>query len=299
MRPFFSIIIPTYNRCLMVKKSIESIINQTFNNWECIVVNDGSTDETQIEVEKICHLDNRVKLINQINSERAIARNKGAQNANGQYYIFLDSDDYFGPGHLENIFNEINQNTEPHEMYFTNGTIVHNSKEELIEKEPIPESLPIDFFLNHSVVPARVCLHASIFDQFEFDPRTIIVEDTVLWTEILATKKIKYLPINSVFYNLHENNSVNIQKNNAYLKRLKGLKVLFNKKSVGKQISKSIKKKHLNRCYLGIAEFYEIKKNEWKSIYWIIKSILFFPNLDLKHKLVKILFLSKFAFSRN
>lgn len=298
MNPFFSIIIPTYNRCLMVKKSIESIQNQTYKNWECIVVNDGSTDNTQVEVEKISIEDSRVKLINQINSERAISRNNGAKIAKGEYFIFLDSDDYFENTHLEELEHAIKLDSQVIDMYFTNGTVLKGNSKEVIVNHTIPNLIPFDYFLNNSVVPARVCLHARIFKEFKFDPRTIIVEDTVLWTEILALKKIKYLPLTSVVYNLHENNSVNIQKNNAYFQRMKGLKVLFDKKSVGKQISKSTKRKHLNRCYLGIAEFYEYKKQFLKSIYWIIKSIILFPKYDLKHKFVRILFLSKFIINK-
>ena len=298
MNPFFSIIIPTYNRCLMVKKSIESIQNQTYKNWECIVVNDGSTDNTQVEVEKISIEDSRVKLINQINSERAISRNNGAKIAKGEYFIFLDSDDYFENTHLEELEHTIKLDDQVIDMYFTNGTILKGNSKEVIVNHTIPNLIPFDYFLNNSVVPARVCLHARIFKEFKFDPRTIIVEDTVLWTEILALKKIKYLPLTSVVYNLHENNSVNIQKNNAYFQRMKGLKVLFDKKSVGKQISKSTKRKHLNRCYLGIAEFYEYNKQFLKSIYWIIKSIILFPKYDLKHKFVRILFLSKFVINK-
>ena len=282
----------------MVKKSIESIQNQTYKNWECIVVNDGSTDNTQVEVEKITNEDSRVKLINQINSERAISRNNGAKLAKGQYFIFLDSDDYFENTHLEELEHAIKLDSQVIDMYFTNGTVLKGNSKEVIVNHTIPNLIPFDYFLNNSVVPARVCLHARIFKEFKFDPRTIIVEDTVLWTEILALKKIKYLPLTSVVYNLHENNSVNIQKNNAYFQRMKGLKVLFDKKSVGKQISKSTKRKHLNRCYLGIAEFYEYKKQFLKSIYWIIKSIILFPKYDLKHKFVRILFLSKFVINK-
>lgn len=296
MKPYFSIIIPTYNRCELVKKCILSIQDQIFKDWECIIINDGSTDNTHFEIEDFIKSDTRIKLINQKNSERAIARNNGAKIALGEYYIFLDSDDSFEKEHLYNLYKSIRNEDQIHEMYFTNGKYLKESNiQELIVKDTIPSPIPIDFFLSNSVIPARVCLHHSIFNTYSFDPRTIIVEDTVLWTEILDTHLVKYLPVTSVIYHLHEYNSVNIEKFNAYLKRLNGLKVLFNKKKVGKKIPIATKRKHLNRCYYGISDYYSYNNRKLKSIYWILKSIILFPELDQKYKFVRLLFLLKFT----
>ncbi len=298
-KPFFSIVIPTYNRCELVKKCILSIQDQTFKDWECIVINDGSTDNTHTEIADFIKSDARITLINQLNSERAISRNNGAKIAKGEYFIFIDSDDSFEKEHLQNLHISIQAEDQIHEMYFTNGKYLRaNNTQELIIKDTIPSPIPIDFFLSNSVVPARVCLHHSIFNTHSFDPRTIIVEDTVLWTEILDNHRVKYLPVTSVMYHLHENNSVNIEKHNAYLQRLNGLKVLFYKKNVGDKIPNATKRKHLNRCYFGISDYYAFQEKKIKSIYWILKSIILFPELDLKHKFVSLLFLLKFVKSK-
>ncbi len=298
-KPFFSIVIPTYNRCELVKKCILSIQDQTFKDWECIVINDGSTDNTHTEIADFIKSDARITLINQLNSERAISRNNGAKIAKGEYFIFIDSDDSFEKEHLQNLHISIQAEDQIHEMYFTNGKYLRaNNTQELIIKDTIPSPIPIDFFLSNSVVPARVCLHHSIFNTHSFDPRTIIVEDTVLWTEILDNHRVKYLPVTSVMYHLHENNSVNIEKHNAYLQRLNGLKVLFYKKNVGDKIPNATKRKHLNRCYFGISDYYAFQDKKIKSIYWILKSIILFPELDLKHKFVSLLFLLKFVKSK-
>jgi glycosyltransferase involved in cell wall biosynthesis len=298
MKPYFSIIIPTYNRCELVKKCIASIQQQTYSNWECIVVNDGSTDNTALELPFLIENDLRILLINQSNAERAISRNNGAKQAKGDYFIFIDSDDYFESEHLNNLYQAIVGDHEHSKMFFTNGKAISNEVEEIIVKNEIPSPLPIDFFLKNSVVPARVCLHRSIFNHFSFDPRTIIVEDTVLWTEILEKHPIKYIPITSVIYHLHDDNSVNIYKYNAYNLRLKGLKVLFYKKEVGGKIPSHIKRSHLNRCYYGISEYHFYQKKYIKAINWIIKSAIKFPELDLKYKFVRTLFLLKFVLNK-
>ena len=295
MTPYFSIIIPTYNRCQLVQKTIESIMAQDFSEWECIIINDGSTDNTAEIIPEFIRNDQRFSFVNQMNSERAISRNNGAKLAKGKYFIFLDSDDLFENNHLKQLYQFITNDHEQIGLYFSNGKLITDEKSELIINNNVPAKLPIDYFLINSVVPARVCLHHSLFEQFSFDPRTIIVEDTVLWTEILEKYPVIFVPISSVIYHWHGENSVNIEKFNAYLQRLNGLKVLFFNKPVGKEISNTIKRRHLNRCYYGIADFYQYQNKNSVSLWWIIKSILKYPELDLKYKLVRLSFFFKFA----
>ena len=79
MAPLFSIIIPTYNRAPMIGKAIESVIKQSFENWECIVIDDGSTDETKSVVAKYAQIDSRIRYCYQDNQERSVARNNGIE----------------------------------------------------------------------------------------------------------------------------------------------------------------------------------------------------------------------------
>jgi glycosyltransferase involved in cell wall biosynthesis len=295
MTPYFSIIIPTYNRCELVQKTIETIMSQDFNAWECIIINDGSTDNTAEIIPEFIRNDQRFIFVNQVNSERAISRNNGAKLALGKYFIFLDSDDQFESNHLTQLHNFIVSDNEQIGLYFSNGKLIHDDTSELIVENNVPDKLPLDYFLINSVVPARVSVHRSLFDHFSFDPRTIVVEDTVLWTEIMQKHPVKYIPISSVIYNWHGNNSVNIEKFNAYLQRLNGLKVLFFNKPVSKEISDKIKRKHLNRCYYGIADYYLFQNKKGLSLWWIVKSILKYPELDLKYKLVRLSFFFKFV----
>ena len=96
--PFFSIVIPTYNRARFIDEAIASVLSQNFNDFELIIVDDGSTDTTSEVVESF-H-DNRIIYIKKINEERAVARNTGARKAQGAYVNFLDSDDCLYSHHL-------------------------------------------------------------------------------------------------------------------------------------------------------------------------------------------------------
>jgi glycosyltransferase involved in cell wall biosynthesis len=290
-QPFFSIIIPTYNREKFVSKTILSVLNQSFENIEVIVIDDGSIDETSSVVESIIRDDNRVSYFYQSNSERSVARNNGVKKACGKFLIFLDSDDFFNSiNHLDNVYNYIKSNEFSEGLYFTGATIVSSNKTIITRNYSIVELNCFDFFVNESIVPARVCISRNIFNHFKFDEDCIVVEDTVLWTIIMDKYPIEYIPIHSVTYKLHENNSVNILKNNAYKQRLLGLKKLFYKYKVGRRISNKTKKTHINRCYIGIADFYLNNNSRIKSKIYILFALLCFPFIETKFKL-KYLFL--------
>jgi glycosyltransferase involved in cell wall biosynthesis len=99
MKPFFSVVIPTYNREQRILKTIQSVVEQDFTDWELIVVDDGSTDNTE---EVIKTLGNKlIRYFYKVNGERGAARNFGAKQAAGEYIFFLDSDDQIKPGYLK------------------------------------------------------------------------------------------------------------------------------------------------------------------------------------------------------
>ena len=102
---FVSVIIPVYNRNVLIKQAIESIHNQTYRPIECIVVDDGSTDNTIKTVENLIDQNNddafKIKLIKQDNSGAPSARNNGIKNASGEFIQFLDSDDFLYPNKIK------------------------------------------------------------------------------------------------------------------------------------------------------------------------------------------------------
>ena len=93
MKPLVSIIVPIYNAESFLDDCLESILKQTYENIEVLLIDDGSTDNSFSICEKYKNNDNRIKLIKQENSGVSITRNNGIKNANGEYIIFVDSDD--------------------------------------------------------------------------------------------------------------------------------------------------------------------------------------------------------------
>ncbi len=99
--PFFSVVITTYNRANLLKKALFSLMEQTEKDWEAIIVDDGSTDETVSLIKPYLENDNRIKYIYQENGGYVMAKNTGIFLAKGKFITFLDSDDEYAPKHLE------------------------------------------------------------------------------------------------------------------------------------------------------------------------------------------------------
>ena len=94
MAPTISVIIPVYNAENYVGRCIESVQAQTYNNWQMILVDDGSKDKSLEICQKYADVDNRISVIHQENAGPGIARNTGIAKASGNYVVFIDSDDY-------------------------------------------------------------------------------------------------------------------------------------------------------------------------------------------------------------
>ena len=267
----FSIIIPTYNRAHILPITIESVINQTYNNWELIVVDDGSTDNTEEVLNAITEKEPRIKYQYQENAERSVARNNGIKASSGDYICFLDSDDLFKSTHLEVLHQAIIASDSEEKMMFTDMYVNENNTSRTSSVSAT--EYPPEFFLKNSIIPARVCIHRGILQKIDFDPRCIVVEDTVLWCEIAGSYPIIHINNPTVIYNLHEENSVNINKYNAFNNRRTGLKVLFNKKPIGNKISNKLKREQYVNCYFGIARHHALNARKFNAAYYLSKSI--------------------------
>lgn len=132
-----SIIIPTYNRAEILTKSIQSVLSQTFGDFELIVVDDGSTDNTY---ELIKDLDPRIKIIRQQNQGVSAARNNGLKVSQGKYIAFLDSDDEWDPFYLEACISFLENHPEENVI---NTEFLWNRKKDYNEIHPITDILRV------------------------------------------------------------------------------------------------------------------------------------------------------------
>ncbi len=106
-KQFVSIIIPIYNMEGTIGACLESVLNQTYTNFEIIIIDDGSTDNSALIVEKLCKVNSKINYFNQTNAGVSKARNKGIELSNANWLLFIDADDTIAPNYLANIFTRL------------------------------------------------------------------------------------------------------------------------------------------------------------------------------------------------
>jgi glycosyltransferase involved in cell wall biosynthesis len=196
MKSFFSVIIPLYNKENFIQPTLKSVLNQTFKDFEIILVNDGSTDNSLSEAEKIN--DSRIKIINQKNQGLSSARNTGIKYASSDYIAFIDADDFWKNNHLEKLYNLI-QKYPKCGLYSTGYTI---QKSETRFDRAHYNDLPKNFvgivpnFFKHSLQNCvawigAICIPKNIFNDIgDFDPEIFSEQDTDLYIRIALKHKI-------------------------------------------------------------------------------------------------------------
>jgi len=276
MKPNFSIIIPTYNRADLLLETIRSVQHQTFEDWECIVVDDGSTDNTKSIIEDLIKKDSRIKYVYQENAERSAARNNGIRNSSGEYICFLDSDDHFLSNHLQELKNVIETIEDKTCMIVNEMQIVEGSSVQ-VSKLPELSKNRIEYLYVNPLTPSRVCIHKKIAELEQFDEDIVIVEDRILWMRIANRFPVYISKHIGVKYNIHADNSVNLKGNGA-LKTYQGVQLgLKRYPLIFNCISKKAKNDMNVRVQTNIAYHYFLNGSKAKAIFWLVRALLIAP----------------------
>lgn len=204
--PLVSIITPTYNRGDFITFAVESVLRQTYSDYEMIIVDDGSTDGTREIVGRYLH-DKRIKYYRQKNLGQSTARNKGLNLSSGEYICFLDSDDIYKPGKLEtqvSLFRRM-----PHvdiiygdeEYIDTDGTLLGKSRMKC-HSGLIYEALLLDNFVSITTAMVR----RRCFDELGgFDESIKVADDYELWLRLSARYHFHYESVIFAQYRIMEN----------------------------------------------------------------------------------------------
>lgn len=207
----FSIIIPLYNKETYISRSIQSVLQQSYSNFELIIVNDGSTDNSQSIVESID--DNRIRLINQKNAGVSAARNRGVKESKFEFVAFLDADDYWLPNHLEVLANLIADFQAEASVFSTNFSRIFKEKTTQLNRNDLYRGIVTNYFkatkklsLTHS---SCICIQKNLFlDVGGFDTRFSMGEDIDLWKKLARRSLFAYSPeVTSHYVIGAENNS--------------------------------------------------------------------------------------------
>lgn len=185
-----SIIIPVYNAERFLNDTINCVLNQTYQNWELILVDDCSSDSSVKLIEEFMKRDNRIKLIkNKTNSRAAISRNNGIKVANGQYLCYLDADDLWGKEKLEKQINFMKEKKCVFSFTsyeFADKNCIPNGK-----KVIVPNKINYNQALKNTTIwTSTVMLDMNKLTKEDIYMPNVKSEDTASWWRVL--KKIDY-----------------------------------------------------------------------------------------------------------
>ncbi len=202
-RILFSIIIPLYNKEKTVKRTLQSILTQSYRDFEVVVVDDGSKDKSYEVVKSIA--DNRVKLFSKTNGGVSSARNFGLQKAQGKWTMFFDADDEMESMALENFYNAITKYTNI-KIFVSNFYVVDDQmritsyskkKKPYLIQNPIKAIWYRDIYIR----PGNTIFHAHLLElQGGYDEDLSYNEDYEFSLRILSYRKVMYLPFISMRY---------------------------------------------------------------------------------------------------
>jgi glycosyltransferase involved in cell wall biosynthesis len=281
--PFFSVIIPAYNRADLLPETLASVSAQIFADWECIVVDDGSTDDTAKVMQVLCAQDSRIRYVHQQNAERSAARNNGMNHAQGTFFCFLDSDDHYVPEYLQELYAFLSSENFPVALIVSDFCFWGGKN---VEPAPVPPlgGNPAEWLFRNPVSPSRACMHRDISLKYRFREDIVIVEDTVLWVSLANEFPIVHLRRPLIWYRVHDGNSVN-RATKACFRRHEGLKTFFADPLSG-IVPMSTKRDMLADVRFRIAEYHAIHGNKGKALGTILRSVFTQPfHMHTKAKL--------------
>ena len=218
--PFFSVVIPTYNRATFIGATLDSVLAQTFASLEILVVDDGSKDNTAEVVGR--YADPRLHYLPKANEERGAARNYGLARAQGEYVLFLDSDDLFHPGHLATLHAAIRaQNPQPN-FIATKYDFARDGERRPSDLHALPAG-PLGFktFLQGNVLACNVCVRREnpALHLFEEDRRYAAVEDWMFMLQNTQHDAMQLVDALTLTMNDHDQRSMRAD-NQGLIRRL-------------------------------------------------------------------------------
>ena len=202
----FSIVIPTYNRAHLRSSTIESVLSQTYTNFEVIIVDDGSTDNTEEVIQKF--LSDKVRYYKKSNGERAAARNFGTRLAKGDYINWFDSDDIMLPDHLKEAADALQKYNKPEVL--ATGHIYRDTSGKTFQASPYPSDLAAQMYKGNPMAnsPVIVGRDIALANPFNEDRELSGSEDYELWMRLASQYPIYTSPEITVAIISHDERSI-------------------------------------------------------------------------------------------
>lgn len=206
MNPAVSIIMPCYNAAAHLSHSVGSVLSQTRTDWELVIVDDGSTDDSWKELQRLAEADLRIRVFQQTNAGAAAARNRGLQHAHGVYTAFLDADDAWAPEFLEIMSAALSQDPDAGIVYcgWQNLGLGGRRDEPFIPPD-YENGDKVESLLGGCRWPIHAALVRSrlIHDGGLFDETLSSCMDYDLWLRIGTAHRLVRVPLVLAYYHHH------------------------------------------------------------------------------------------------
>lgn len=212
-----SIITPCYNAARFISQTIESVQKQTYKNWEMIIVDDCSTDNSEQIVKHYSENDKRIRFVklDSNSGSPAAPRNRAIQEARGSILAFLDADDLWKPDKLEVQLNILLNNN--YDIVYSNGEMVDEGNRYI---RTIKKTECVDYVrtLKHDELScSSVMLKKSLIDGFSFEKQ--MMEDYIFWLQVLRKTGAKAWNVNKVLYSYRLVNNSRSRDKKKIIKR--------------------------------------------------------------------------------
>lgn len=211
--PKVSVIMPVYNGELFINRAIDSLLSQSFHDWELVVVDDGSTDRTPQILEQ--YTDTRIRVFRQANRGEAGARNTGLKHMSGLYMAFLDADDLYLPTALEDLSTYLDTHPQ-YDVVFSDGYICDHEDRQLMRLTEVRPGIFTGNILNPlvmspSVITVPVCTMTRVskvreHDLFFDEENNLIGTDWDFWIRLAVHAQFGYLDKLTCRYRIHNTN---------------------------------------------------------------------------------------------
>jgi glycosyltransferase involved in cell wall biosynthesis len=287
-RLFFSIIIPTYNRAPFIERTLRSALDQSYSDFEIIIVDDGSTDNTEEVVRSLQN--EKIRYFKIRNSERGAARNYGMDQASGDYVTFLDSDDLLYGHYLTNANETLRKFKFP--PFFHLAYEIRNEKNKLLYRIDRLRSDDTKFITRGNPLSALgVFIRKDVIEKMRFNEDRDLAgsEDWEFWLRIIANYGIKTDNRISACLVHHDDRSVmNFDEERLYKRKELALKYAFEDPMVQELYAGSYK---MIDAYADgyISLHLALAGNNSKSISYLRRSFVHYPFIIFSRRFVAIL----------
>ena len=297
MKDLISIIVPVYNVCDYLEECLDSIINQTYKLWECILVDDGSTDNSCEICDEYCKKDNRFHVIHKKNGGASLARNAGLEIVSGDYVCFVDSDDCLDKHFFENAIGLVKKyDTDVIQVKYTRD-YENLGSGEAVNVDCMSANQVFDDILQFSEYDPMIwakLYKTQVIKSLCFNESCVVLEDVEFLTKLMLSSSLVYSSYVGYYYRQTPNSLItqglNIKKlmgsiasHNSCIETLKDTKM--------SERSYKFKYNSLFSWLIRTASY-----DDWKSYYKIVQKevrsdfiqIIKNSQLGLKSKLVLI-----------